>query len=386
MAIMASIGSRMVALLLGVGLLQVTSLTLALAHSAPAPSWRPLAALPAPTAGLAATRLPDGSVLAVGGDASTGTNTELAARFSLQSGSWHRLPNAPVPLATPAVLALNMHAVLVVAPSIANGTMAAPSKALILDPLRGQWLSLPSCPVALFQPRLLQLNAHEVLAVGGIGDTIGAIFDRSTQRWTPLASPVAALSTYTLAALPDGRAMLVASVAIDAQHQPAMVRQAFALTAAHTWQTLARPPIAVDGEQAVALDDHRILLAGGYGLADDPSAPVPPALIYDVHLDRWSVAGATGADHRGAQLVALAGGRALLIGGHGPDGQPSAGCLLFDGSRWQAAQPLPGPWAGYALVTLADGSVLLIGGDRPSSDGFTTVADTMLLPLGTPQG
>jgi hypothetical protein len=38
------------------------------------------------------------------------------------------------------------------------------------------------------------------------------------------------------------------------------------------------------------------------------------------------------------------------------------------------------------LVTLADGSVLLIGGDRPVGTGFAAVADTLLLPIGAPQG
>jgi N-acetylneuraminic acid mutarotase len=180
--------------------------------------------------------------------------------------------------------------------------------------------------------------------------------------------------------------MLVASVAIDAHQHPSMLRQAFALTTSHSWKALARPPFGVDGEQAVLLDDHRVLFAGGYGLEDDPEAPVPPALIYDTRHNSWTVAGSTGADHRGAQLLALPGGRALLIGGHGADGRPSADSLIFDGSDWRPAQPLPGPWARYALVTLADGSVLLIGGDRPAGAGFVAVADTMLLPIGAAQG
>jgi N-acetylneuraminic acid mutarotase len=75
-----------------------------------------------------------------------------------------------------------------------------------------------------------------------------------------------------------------------------------------------------------------------------------------------------------------------LIGGHQPDGSPSAACLLFDGAHWHAIASLPGPWAGYALAGLADGSVLLIGGDRPSGAGFAPVGDTLLLPIGAPQG
>jgi hypothetical protein len=359
---------------------------MALAHSATEPSWRHLAALPTASAGMTAIRLPDGSVLAAGGSVAGATQSSTAFRFSLSSGSWQQLPDAPVSLGTPALLSLDAHAVLVVTPSVASGNMASPSKALVLDPQRGQWLSLPSCPVPLFQPRLLALSARAVLAVGGIGDTIGAVFDRTTQRWTALSAPVPDLSTYTLASLPGDGVLLLASVAIDAQRQPYLVRQAFLLTASYTWKAVARPPIGVDGAQAVALDDHRMLFAGGYGMEDDPAAVVPPSLIYDARRDSWTLAGATGTDHRGAQLVALSGGRALLVGGHGADGRPSAGCLIFDGTTWQALQPLPGPWAAYALVALADGSVLLIGGDRPVGTGFAAVSDTLLLPIGTPQG
>lgn len=386
MASTASVAGRMAAVLLGAALVQGTSVTMAGAHPATTPSWRRMAALPAPNAGLAATRLPDGSVLAAGGDVTSGAQSAAALRFTVSAGSWQPLPDAPAPLGTPALLPLDAHDVLVVAPSVASGTMAAPSRAYMLDPRRGQWLSLPPCPVPLFQPRLLELDAREVLAAGGIGDTIGAIFDRATHRWTPLTSPVPRLSTYTLAPLPGGGTMLVASAAIDAHQHPYLVRQAFALTTTHTWRSLARPPFGVDGEQAAVLDDQRVLFAGGYGLEDDPSAPVPPTLIYDARRDRWTTAGAIGTDHRGAQLLALPGGRALLVGGHGADGRPSAGCLLYTGSRWQAAQSLPGPWAGYALVTLSDGSVLLIGGDRPTGDAYTAVADTLLLPIGVAQG
>ena len=58
---------------------------------------------------------------------------------------------------------------LVVAPSFAAGATATPSAALSLDPWTGRWSRLPSCPVPLFAPRLLQLDAHTVLAAGGLG-------------------------------------------------------------------------------------------------------------------------------------------------------------------------------------------------------------------------
>src|SRR5205085_11089162 len=106
-----------------------------------------------------------------------------------------------------------------------------------------------------------------------------------------------------------------------------------------------------DGASAVALGASRVLVAGGYPLGDDPMLAPPSSLIYDAQLDRWSAAGATGTNHRGAELVAIGNGRAILVGGHGPDQQPSPACLVFNGHRWQPTEPLPGPWSGYALVS-----------------------------------
>jgi hypothetical protein len=363
------------------GLLLALNENPARADARSVPLWQPMPLLPAPSAGLAAGRLPDGSVVAIGGDAATGAVARMAARFT-STGGWQRLPNAPQTLDTPGVLVLGEHAVMVIAPSFANGTIASPSDTFILDPIWGRWITLPPCPVALAAPHLVRLNSHTVLATGAAGNTIGATFDLTTQHWSALASPVANLATYSVVEAPGRGALLFASVAITASGQPCGVRQTWLLDPARTWQMLARPPLVFDGATAVALTSHTFLLAGSYPVEDDPRVMAPPALLFDLQSDRWSVAGSTGNTHRGGALVALPDGRALLVGGHGPDGAPTADCLLFTGTTWEAARSLPGPWAGYALTSLADGSVLLIGGDRPRDHTFGPVADTMVLPLG----
>jgi hypothetical protein len=194
------------------------------------------------------------------------------------------------------------------------------------------------------------------------------------------------LAGYTLAMVPGKGALLMAAVATDRTGTPVAVRRAFILDSHRAWHEVARPPVVADGAHAVALSAASILFAGGYPLGDDPRLPAPPALLYDAASNRWSTAGDTGQDHRGAQLVSLGPGRAALVGGHRPDGWPSTGCLLFEGNRWHLAPSLPGPWANYGLVDLADGSLLLIGGDRPIGTSFAPVGDTLLLPLGVPQG
>jgi hypothetical protein len=346
-----------------------------------ASAWKSLPALPAPTAGLTAVRMPDDSIVALGGDATLGLQSRMAIRLNPRHDAWRRLPSAPVDLDTPGALVLGNHAVFVVAPSFANGAISAPSQALLLDPVWGRWISLPPCPVALLDPRVLRLNPNTVLAAGGVGNLLGATFNLTTLRWTPLDSPVRNLAGYSLAALPNQGAILLASVAIDARGNPVPVLRAWHLSPSSSWSPIARPPILVDGATAVALGSAQVLFAGGYPLGDDPRLPTPPALLYDLAHDQWTISGSTGSDHRGGQLVALGNGDAVLVGGHAPNGQPTSSCLMFSHANWRHAFALPAPWAGYAAVSTQRGELLLIGGARPSAAGPTAGVAAVLLPL-----
>jgi hypothetical protein len=345
--------------------------------------WRTLPSLPAAGTGLTAVRLPDHSIVAVGGAATQSSGARMAVRLDPKQDAWQSLPPSPVDLDTPAALALTNHAVLVVAPSFANGAIGAPSKALILDPVWRRWITLPPCPVALINPRILLLNSHTVLAVGGVGNLIGATLNLTTEQWTTLRSPVPDLAGYSVAAIAGKGALLLSSVAIDAAGQPIAVRRAWLLSPSGIWTEAARPPLVVDGAQAVDLGNGQVLFAGGYPMGDDPKLPAPPALLYDISRNQWSIAGSTGADHRGGQLVLLNVGRAVLVGGHGPDGTPTASCIVFSAAQWREAYRLPTPVAGYAVVGTARGELMLIGGARPSAKGKAAAAGALLLPLDT---
>jgi hypothetical protein len=348
--------------------------------------WHAQATLPAPAVGLAATRMPDGSILAVGGEPALGTPTRMAAVLRPGASAWTSLPKAPFELDTPALLALTAHAALVVAPAFANGTIAAPSKVLLLDPVTGSWTTLPNVPIGLLSPRLIRLSQGAVLAIGGVGDAIGATFDFKSQQWTLLHGPIKSLAGYSAVMMPGLGTILMGSVAISAAQKPYAVRRAWLLTQAGTWRDLARPPVEMDGAQAVVLDQSRVLFGGGYAVGDDPNAAAPPTIIYDTYSNSWSLAGSTGQDHRGAKLIALGHGRAVLLGGHSANGRPSTGCELFDATGWHPAEPLPSEWAGYAAVALDGNTILVVGGDRATRGVVGPVADTMQLAMGAVVG
>ncbi len=339
--------------------------------------WQPVALLPVPADSLTAVRLPDDSVIALGGDAALQSHTRMAAELAPDATSWTRLPDAPVELDTPAALALGSTSVLVVAPAYANGSLAQPSKALILEPQLRRWLALPSVPLPLLAPRLLRLDQRHVLAVGAVGGPIGASLDLRTTRWTVVRAPVRELAGYTAVMVPGKGVLLLASIAVTAAGLPVPVRRAFLLSNRFDWRQVARPPLSEDGAQAEVIDPGRVLFAGGRPTGDEPAQPAPPPLLYNSETNTWTVAGSTGQIHRGGLLVALGSGQALLIGGHNERGEPTAECLLFDGTGWHRAESLPGSWAGYAVVGLPDSRVLLIGGDRVKSSTIEPVADAV---------
>ena len=69
---------------------------------------------------------------------------------------------------------------------------------------------------------------------------------------------------------------MLSSVAIGAMGQPFAVRRAWLLSPSGAWTEAARPPLVVDGAQAVDLGDGQLLFAGGYPLGDDPKLPAHP--------------------------------------------------------------------------------------------------------------
>ncbi len=337
-------------------------------------AWRAGASLPTAADWLTAAPLGGGSVVVLGGETS---NIRLAALLLPGAASWTRYPDAPVDIGTPAALALTPEMVMVVAPSFASGALAAPSKALLLDVTGRTWMTLPSVPVPLLRPVLYRLDATRIIAVGGLGGFVGAVFDLYNRRWTPIGAPVSNVASYSTVMLPGRGMMMMITVVIDEHSQPRTVRRACLLTTTLKWVTLAQPPFTSDGAQAVVLDANRVLFAGARPTADSPGSPEPRPLLYTATSDTWTTTSSTGQDHRGGTLVAVGGGRALLVSGHSVLGEPTMQCLLFDGRTWLSAGSLPDPWAAFAAVAVDEYHVLLIGGDRRGLTTMGPVADTI---------
>ncbi len=118
----------------------------------------------------------------------------------------------------------------------------------------------------------------------------------------------------------------------------------------------------------VALKDGRAIYAGGEGdFGDRPVWTLDLASIYDPSTDEWSAAAPMLQPREGASGALLPDGRVLVAGGSWKGGV-TFGWLstteIYDPSRdkWSKGPPLPEARSGANVVTLADGRILLVGG------------------------
>src|SRR5882672_5739448 len=112
--------------------------------------------------------------------------------------------------------------------------------------------------------------------------------------------------------------------------------------------------VARAGHACVALQDGRVLVAGGASTGGDDTKT---AETYDPVTGDWSVVGEMAQARLGATATLLKDGRVLVAGGHATLG-------IFDpaANAFTGAGNLSSPRKGHAAALLPDGRVLIVGG------------------------
>ncbi len=287
------------------------------------------------------------------------------------------------------------------------------------------------CPAGLLgQPRdraRIARVGDGVLIVGGAATASAELYDPATETAVAVMLPPgftgpSAVVGAALAALPDGRAVLIGGP-----------RPGFAIYEPGRGFTAATLLTEVRAHHvALALDDRRVLVAGGCGVVSDDGACEPGNARLDARIvdlitgelafgptltqARLDGVGAIevepgprrtalltgGVDAAGvavtsAERLALDGGSGATIAGagaalarldsgvyltaFGPDGAPrGGGAILPLGGATAHATPTPPARGGAVLVTQDDGLVLALGGGaplryRPSQDDWQLLDD-----------
>jgi N-acetylneuraminic acid mutarotase len=263
-------------------LLQLTISTFAFA------GWETLPPFPAPNGGFACGVLA-GKIVVLGGT-NWKDNTkhwlDVIWVFDPASGRWKSWGRLPHPLAYP--VAANWQGDLI----LAGGTDGT-------RPRREVWRMNPSLALS----RIGELADASAVAVGGVlhdnlifvgGCTDLGTFEglrRDAVRFNLRDASVSSLSgpgtvPFCLAASVSAgdQLFIFGGATLDPTKQIVNLNQAWACVApGMKWRSLRPCPLSLRGASAVQLDQHHLLIAGGYG--GQPEDFIAAALIYDTEKD-----------------------------------------------------------------------------------------------------
>lgn len=301
--------------------------------AAAAGTWSPTGPLTTARSGQTATLLPDGRVLAVGGDGDTGARFGALATaevYNPSTGTWSgagRLVNGGRTNHTATLLANGQ---VVVAGGGSVGLV--PPRVEVYDPVSNAWSDAGRLLTARAGHIASLLPSGEILIAGGLNDRGQAI--ASTELFDPATGASAAVGALSTA------------------------RAEAAVTVLATGQVLATGGYNPTTERVLAATDY-----------------------YDPAKSTWIPTGDLNTPRVGHTATLLPDGRVLVAGGTGMDGASLASTELFDPETgtWSPGPNLAAARSGHAAVLVPEG-VYVVGGRTAAPGGGpgTTLASTEL--------
>ncbi|MFT3766502.1 MAG: kelch repeat-containing protein [Minicystis sp.] len=343
------------------------------------PLWAPASTMIDPRARHVAALLPDGEVLAAGGQ---GWIEAIASaeRYDPATDTWSPAApmSAPRDLAKGTTLADGR--VLVTGGHDNVPFVSFLDTAEIYDAASDSWtLTGP-----MVSPRgyhaITRLADGRVLVTGGttgypdfISLATTEIYDPVTNAWSPAAPMNGARQSHTATLLADGRVLVAGG--LDGSY---LASAEIYDPATDTW-TAASPDVIRYDARAALLPTGDLLVAGG----DDNVASLYTASRFVASTGTWAAAPFMAVGRDRYTLTLLADGRVLAAGGTGGLGA-SANAEIYDAGKdaWTCAGTMIAPRYEHAATLLADGRVLLTGGEND----FGVLASAEALDPADPTG
>jgi hypothetical protein len=259
-----------------------------------------------------------------------------------------------------------------------NAAAASIPQAEIFDTLTGTWSITGSNLVPRQEHAAVLLADGRVLVVGGVGhyfsctsDATAETYDATTGMWSLTSGLPAPVGSGLIAIrLMDGRVL-----AAGGGNRCGSVFSTAALfdPTTNSWSVTGSMTIPREFHSAVLLPDGRVLVAGGATSA--PFNFVTSAEVYDPGTGTWSAVGSA-ATTRGTScdgyvqtyLAPLQSGNFLAAGAFAGSCSfgvfSTAAAEVFDTASmtWSATGAMNTPRSGTTLTTLTDGTVLVAGG------------------------
>jgi hypothetical protein len=316
-----------------------------------------------------ATQLLDGRVLVAGGvgvDVSEfGANILASAElYDPSNGQW---------TATGAMLGIRTgHAatllpdgkVLVIGGGESSDGNGGPlATAEVYDPATGAWTATGDTIGSGPGRTATLLGNGKVLATGGIsgdleGLAVAELYDPSTGSWTATGDMLEARSGHRAMLLLDGSVLVVGGGLASAELYDPTTGQ---------WTATGATRGVLVGNTATLLPDGRVLIAGGMAGSGASSS----AEVYDPSTGQWAATGEMLEGRINHSATLLPGGNVLVAGGTNSvidGGVILTSAELYDPATgsWTTTEGMPVARGGYTATLLGDGTVLVAGGNGTS--------------------
>jgi N-acetylneuraminic acid mutarotase len=268
----------------------------------------------------------------------------------------------------------------------------------VFDPASGVWQATTPMTQARRGHQAVVLGDGRVMVAGGIhqGELLSSveIYDPSSAKWTPVASMSVPRLGNTLTLLTNGSVLVTGGTSADTASgsgggqtiRPDATAEVYNV-ATNTWKKTSSGMSTPRFEHtATALDDGKVLIAGGQG---PPVSGVASALatteIYDPAVDSFRKSNDMSDARFNHTALKLPDRTIMVIGGAGgTSGDTSLSTAeVFnpgDGS-WTAAGALTGSRSGHVAAVFSDGRVLVAGGESLTRGARRSLATAEIFTL-----
>jgi N-acetylneuraminic acid mutarotase len=304
----------------------------------------------------AATLLPSGQVLVVGGYE---TSAEL---YNPATGTWTLTGpmNVARNLATATLLG---NGEVLVAGGNSNGVTAS---AELYNPTTNTWTLTGSMHTARYQHTATLLQNGEVLVAGGYNENVSnpflanaELYNPSTGTWTTTGSMHAARIYDTMMLLSSGQVLVAGGYNTTPTAINILATAELYNPATGTWALTGKMHTPRTGHAAALLASGQVLVAAG----ENYSSSLTSAELYNPASGTWTLTGRLHAARNQHTATLLANGQALVAGGQNGTSFVAT-TELFNPSTgtWTTTGSLNTPRIEHTATLLSGGQVLVAGG------------------------
>jgi N-acetylneuraminic acid mutarotase len=332
-------------------------------------AWGPAASMPNNVAANTATLLSNGRVLVAGGRDPTQPGesiTSAAEVYDLATNSWSSTSNMSEPRDDHTATPLPNGKVLAAGgQETCNACIAPPTAGTDLyDPVANTWVAGATMATARESHSATLLANGKVLVVGGLIDkncdcdtSSAELYDPVSNTWSSAGAMSVPRVGHTATLLANGK-VLVAGGGNSGDGQGLATAELYD-PIANAWVTAGSMATARRSHTATLLRNGKVLVAGG-GIAS--GVITAAAELYDPAADTWVAAGGLATARESHSATLLANGKVLVAGGSIAGGV-TASAELYDAATnmWSSAGNMLHPHANPTATLLPNGQVLVAG-------------------------